>query len=182
MKTRTSTSLTILLVLSWIIFVGVGIEAGSFITSAVGTMILNPVGAKHLWHQVDLSSLYYYDKGYFLLESIIISIVAILRAVIFYLIIKLLHTKKLEIFRPFSTELTRFTQQIALLSILTGLFSSWGVKYAAWFETQEVQMPDIELLRLGGADVWLFMGVTLFVIAQVFKKGIEIQSENELTV
>jgi hypothetical protein len=26
------------------------------------------------------------------------------------------------------------------------------------------------------------MGVTLYVIAQIFKRGIEIQSENELTV
>jgi hypothetical protein len=30
--------------------------------------------------------------------------------------------------------------------------------------------------------VWLFMSVTLFVIAQIFKRGIEIQTENELTV
>jgi len=43
-------------------------------------------------------------------------------------------------------------------------------------------MPDVQYLRLGGADVWLFMGVTLFVIAQIFKRGIEIQTENELTV
>lgn len=43
-------------------------------------------------------------------------------------------------------------------------------------------MPDVQYLGLGGADVWLFMGVSLFVIAQIFKRGIEIQSENELTV
>jgi hypothetical protein len=35
---------------------------------------------------------------------------------------------------------------------------------------------------MAGADVWLFMGVTLFVIAQIFRRGIEIQTENELTV
>jgi len=45
-----------------------------------------------------------------------------------------------------------------------------------------VKMPDTQHLRLGGADVWLFMSVTLFVIAQIFKRGIEIQTENELTV
>jgi hypothetical protein len=43
-------------------------------------------------------------------------------------------------------------------------------------------MPDAESLHFGGADVWLFMGVTLFVIAQIFKRGIEIQAENDLTV
>jgi hypothetical protein len=35
---------------------------------------------------------------------------------------------------------------------------------------------------LGGADVWLFMGVALLVIGRVFKKGIEIQNEIDLTV
>ena len=35
---------------------------------------------------------------------------------------------------------------------------------------------------LEGADIWLFMGVTLLVIAQIFKRGIEIQDEHELTV
>ena len=43
-------------------------------------------------------------------------------------------------------------------------------------------MPDTQLLHLGGADVWLFMAVILFIIAQIFKRGIEIQTENELTV
>ena len=33
-----------------------------------------------------------------------------------------------------------------------------------------------------GADVWLFMGVILIIFAMIFKKGIEIQSENDLTV
>lgn len=47
---------------------------------------------------------------------------------------------------------------------------------------QEVKMPDVQTLNIGGADVWLFMGITLFIIAQIFKRGIEIQSENELTV
>lgn len=182
MKTSTMKILTVLHVLSWIIFIGVCIEAGTFIFSAFSTMLLNPEGAKHLYHQVDLSALYYYDRGYFLIETILMSIVAILRAIIFYLIIQLLYEKKLDMSKPFSPALGRFTIRIAYLSLLTGLFSFWGAKYAAWFVMQGVQMPDVEYLRLGGADVWLFMGVTLFVIAQVFKRGIEIQSENELTV
>jgi hypothetical protein len=47
---------------------------------------------------------------------------------------------------------------------------------------QGVQIPDIQALRLAGADVWLYMGITLLVIAQIFKRGIEIQTENELTL
>ena len=41
-------------------------------------------------------------------------------------------------------------------------------------------MPDIEQLRICGADVWLFMGVILLVIAQIFKIEIEIQSKKRI--
>ena len=84
--------------------------------------------------------------------------------------------------QPFSKEVGRFIFKISYVALLIGLFSWWGVKYAEWLVKQGVKMPDIEYLRLGGADVWLFMSVTLFVIAQIFKRGIEIQTENELTV
>lgn len=84
--------------------------------------------------------------------------------------------------QPFNRDVVRFIFNVSYLALGIGLFSWWGVKYTAWFVKQGVEMPDIQYLRLGGADVWLFMGVTLFVIAQIFKRGIEIQTENELTV
>jgi Protein of unknown function (DUF2975) len=182
MKTRTELILKILYILSWVIFTGVCIEAGGFIVNAFFTLLLNPVGAKHFWQEVDLTSLYQYDKGYFFVETLLMSIVAVMRACIFYLIIKNLHPKKLSISQPFSKEAERLIFRISYLSLLIGLFCLWGVKYAEWFVKQGVKMPDIQYLRLGGADVWLFMGVILFVIAQIFKRGIEIQTENELTV
>jgi hypothetical protein len=182
MKSSTKLILKILYVLAWIIFVGVCIEAGGFLTNSIFTMFLNPVGARHFWQEVDLSALYYYDHGYFLIETSFISIVAILKACIFYLIIRVLHTKQLSMTQPFSNEVGRFVFRIAYLSLVIGVCCLIGASYAAWFVKQGVKMPDIQHLRLGGADVWLFMGVSLYVIAQIFKRGIEIQTENELTV
>ena len=182
MKLSTKLILQILYVIAWIIFVGVCIEAGAFICNAIFTMLLNPVGAKHFWQEVDLSDLYYHDRGYFIVENSLMSIVAVMKACMFYLIIKILHNKNLDMAKPFSKELGRFIFRICYLALAIGLFCLSGVKYAAWFVMQGVKMPDIQYLRLGGADVWLFMGVSLFVIGQIFKRGIEIQSENELTV
>ena len=84
--------------------------------------------------------------------------------------------------QPFNKEFGRFIFYVSYLALGIGLFSNWGVNYTDWFVGQGVKMPDIQHLRLGGADVWLFMSVTLFVIAHIFKRGIEIQSENELTI
>ncbi len=103
-----------------------------------------------------------------------------MKAIIFYLIVKILMTNKLDMAQPFNKEMGRFIFYVSYLALATGMFSYWGVKYARWLAQQGVQMPDIEHLRLGGADVWLFMGVTLFVIGHIFKRGIEIQSEKRI--
>jgi|SRR5450432_1329948 len=180
-KISTKQILKMLYVISWIIFIGTSIEAGSYIFNAFFAAI-NPMVVKHLWHQVDLSKLFTYDAGHFFVETLLMSIVAVMKACIFYLIVKILGSKKLDLSQPFSKEVGRFIFKVSYLSLATGLFSYWGVKYTGWLIKQDVEMPDIQNLSLGGADVWLFMGVTLFVIAEIFKRGIEIQSENELTV
>jgi hypothetical protein len=75
-----------------------------------------------------------------------------------------------------------FLLQGSALAFAIGFFTGWGVGYTRWLAEKGIPMPDTQNLHLGGADVWLFMGVILFVIALIFKRGIEIQSENELTV
>ncbi|WP_118952523.1 DUF2975 domain-containing protein [Taibaiella helva] len=173
--------LKILHVLSWIIFVGVCIEAGGFIVNAFFALV-NPKVISRLWQQADLSALSRYDNGYFFVMVLFMSIVALLRGLLFYLIIKLLYEKKLDLAQPFSRELRRFVLNVAYLSFLIGLFSVWGSAYAGWLVKLGVPMPDAAQLRLGGADVWLFMSIILFVIAQIFRRGIEMQTENELTI
>jgi len=145
-------------------------------------MVINPIDAKHFWENLDLSSLYQHDRGYFLIITSMMSIVGVMRAWLFYLIIKILHDKKLDMSQPFNKDVERFVFRISYLSLFIGICSWLGTKQSAWMVNQGVAMPDAQYLRLGGADVWLFMGVTLFVIAQIFKRGIEIQTENELTV
>lgn len=180
-KITTRQILKILYVLSWIIFIGVSIEAGSFITNAVFALV-HPMGVKYLWQEVDLSGLFKYDQGYFFVLTLIMGIVAVMKALLFYLIIKISHSKKLNMAQPFSKEVGRFIFSISYVALSIGLFSLWGAKYTEWLVKQGVEMPDIQYLHLGGADVWLFMSVILFIIAQIFKRGIEIQTENELTV
>jgi hypothetical protein len=182
MKITTKQMLQILYILSWIIFVGVCIEAGSFIFNAFYTLVIKPVDAKFFLPGINLWDLYQYDRGYYWEETIHMSMVGVMRAWLFYHIIKILHDKKLNLSLPFSAEVGRFIFRISYVSLMIGVLSWWGSAYTDWLVKKGVKMPDIQHLRMDGADVWLFMGVTLFVIAQIFKRGIEIQSENELTV
>jgi hypothetical protein len=182
MQISTKQILKILYVLSWIIFIGVCIEAGGSVFSAFYTLVINPVNAATYWVGNDLSGLYKYDPGQFLAETLMISIASVLKAFMFYLIIKILGSEKLNMSQPFNREVRLFIIRVSFLTFGIGLFTWSGVSYTEWLIKQGVKMPDTQHLRLGGADVWLFMSVTLFVIAQIFKRGIEIQTENELTV
>jgi len=171
-----------LYVFSWIIFIGVSTEAGGIVFNAIFTLALKPEHSQFIWKEVDLTALYNYDPGYFFVVTLLMSIVAIMRAILFYLIVKILHDKKINMSQPFTREMGSFIFKVSYLALGIGMFSFWGVRYTEWLVQQGVKMPDIQYLRLGGADVWLFMGVTLYVIAQIFKRGIEIQEENDLTV
>jgi len=181
-KIGTEQILRLLYILSWIIFIGVCVEAGGFIFNALLMLVFNPADLKIFWQQVDLSGLYEYDRGYFGVVTLFMIIVAVMKALIFYLIVKILHDKKLDMFRPFSKEVERFIFKVAYLSFGIGLFSHWGVNYSKWLMEQGAEMPDLHYLRLGGADVWLFMGVVLLVIAHIFRRGVEMQTENDLTI
>jgi hypothetical protein len=182
MTISTKLILQILYVIAWIIFIGLSIEAGGSIFSAFYTLVINPINAATFWVGNDLSGLYKYDPGHFFAETLLISIAGVLKAIMFYLLIKLLQDKKFTISQPFNNDVRRFIINVSWLAFGIGLFTGWGVKYTEFLVKQGVNMPDTQHLRLGGADVWFFMSVTLFVIAQIFRRGIEIQTENELTV
>jgi ABC-type Fe3+ transport system permease subunit len=182
MTISTKQILRALLILSWIIFIGVCIEASGCIFSASYTLLINPINAAHFWEGNDLSGLYKYDPGQFFAETLLISIATVLKAGMFYLIVKMLNDKKIDLAKPFSDEVRRFILKISGLSFGIGFFTQWGVHYTEWLVKKGVSMPDTQHLHLGGPDVWFFMGVVLIVIAQIFKRGIEIQTENELTV
>jgi hypothetical protein len=173
--------LNLLLVLAWVIFVGLSIEAGSFLTNIIFTFV-NPGVVPHLWQQVDMPELFQFDRGYFMAVVLLFCIVSIAKAWLFYLIIRLLHNKNVNVARTFSAIVQRFISHIAYFSILIGLFSISGIKYIEWLTKLGVKMPNTIYLQLSGGDVWLFLAVILFVIAQVYKRGIEIQSDNDLTI
>ncbi|WP_126971359.1 DUF2975 domain-containing protein [Gynurincola endophyticus] len=182
MKISSGWVLKILLVVSWIIFIGVSIEAGGLIVKLIATMAKGAEGAKYFWTEVDLSALYLHDPGHFVAQSIMIIIVAVMKASLFYSIIVMLYNKKINLAQPFNKEMGRFIFKISYITLVIGFFSWQGVRYAKWLIANGVMMPEIHDLKLDGGDVWLFMSVTLFIIGHIFKRGIEIQEENELTV
>ncbi len=184
MKIKISTKqlLNVLLFIAWIIFIGICIEAGGFIVNTVLPFVTKTNNASNYWNGLDLSDLFLRDSGNFVVITSLMIIVSVLKAILFYLIVKLLHDKKLDLSQPFNDALQKFISNSSYLAFGIGIFCFWGKKYAAWLQSQNISLPNIEDLRFSGADVWLFMGIILYIISFIIKKGIEIQTENELTI
>jgi hypothetical protein len=163
------------------IFVGLCIETCGIIFNTIYAMY-KPIVAAHFWNGADLSALYAFDKGHFLVQMSLISIASIMKALIFYVIIKMFYDKKLSLEKPFDPNVTKLVFLIAYICLGAGIFSIWGVNYSKWLKSLSIPMPDADFLRIGGGDVWLFMAVVLAVVGQAFKKGTALQTESDLTV
>lgn len=172
----------VLLVLSWIIFIGVCVDAGGFICNTIFMLTQNPFGGTYFWNGANLTSLYDFDEGYFMVIASLMIIVAVMKSLMFYWIVKILHEQKLNMEQPFNKDVGDFIFKLSFAALAIGIFSSWTANYSIWLVEKGVAMPTLEQMNVGGADVWFFMTVILFVIGHIFKRGIEIQSENELTV
>lgn len=181
-KITTTHFLKVLHLLSWIIFVGLCVNAGGILINTFYSMHLNPLGAKYFWDKMDLSALYELDKGYFLELAIILLIVSVLKALLFYCILKIFQDKDRSIEQPFKIKTNKMIATMAYIALGIGLFSSWGENKAIWFSSKGIVLPSIQNMRLDGADVWFFMGIILLVISKVFKQGEILQSENDLTI
>lgn len=174
--------LLILHILSWMIFVGVSIEAGGFITNTIRVYFFNPAIAKHFWNHTNFEPLYQYDSVLFLIQTGLICIASILKALLFYTIIKLFIDNKIDLDKPFNTDVNKFLFNMSYLCFGVGIFSNWGANHSKWLFQKGIKMPAIDAMTIDGGDVWIFMGIVLIIIAFIFKRGIELQNENELTI
>lgn len=167
-----------LTVIAWIIFVGLCIEAGALIFNFIYSLF-KPEVVKNLYQKLDLSDMYNRSEMiYFGMYGFILSI-AILKAVLFYYVILL--TGKINLTKPFSEYVSK---QITNISYLT--FSIGIISYIARQTAKSMTHYGIDTDNLNqfwsDTQVWILMAAVIYIIAVIFKKGIEIQNENDLTV
>lgn len=169
---------TLLSIVAWIIFVGLCIEAGALIVNFIFSLY-NPGMVDNLYQKMDLSQMYHRNKiAFFSMYSFMI-VIAVLKAYLFYILIRL--TTKLDLEKPFSSFVSKQISQISSFTFAIGL-----IGYIAHEASKNLQRHDYELDQLDkfwvDYDAFIFMAAVVYVIALIFKKGIELQSENELTI
>lgn len=165
-------------IISWIIFVGLCIEAGGLIVNFFFSLY-NPEFVPKLFQKVDLSEMYKQSKWAFFSMYSLILFVAILKAYLFYLVIALV--TKIDLLKPFNSFVSKQILQISYNTFVIGIFSYIARQTAKNLQHQGYQ---IDMLNQFWADsrAFIIMAAVIYVIAIIFSKGVALQNENDLTV
>ena len=169
---------TVVKIVSWVIFVGLCIEAGGLIVNFIFSLY-KPEFVQNLYQKLDLSEMYERSKWAFFSMYSFILVISILKAVLFYVVIRLV--SKIDLTKPFNSFVSR---QISLMSYYT--FSIGILSYIARETANYLQHRDyvIDSLNQFWADsqAFILMAAVIYVIATIFFICFEIQNENDLTV
>jgi len=178
MSERNKIVFTGLHIVAWIIFVGLCIEAGGLLVNFV-VSIYKPEFVPNLYQKLDLTELYNQGKWAFFSMYSFILVVAILKAFLFYIVVMLMH--KIDLSKPFNSFVSA---QVSKLSYCT--FSIGILSYIASQTTKNLQHHGYTTDNLNqfwaDSQAFILMAAVIYVIATIFKKGVELQNENDLTV
>lgn len=169
---------TALKIVAWIIFVGLCIEAGGLIVNFVFSLY-NPEFVGNLYQKLDLGEMYNRSKWAFYCMYSFILIISILKAILFYVVIRLL--SKLDLAKPFNSFVSGQITQMSYYTLSIGLLS-----YIARQTAKHLLHRGYEIDQLNqfwaDSQAFILMAAVVYVIATIFKKGLEIQNENDLTI
>ena len=165
-------------VVAWIIFVGLSIEAGGLIVNFIFSLY-KPEFVQNLYQKLDLSEMYNRSQWAFFSMYSFILVISILKAYLFYVVIRLI--SKLDLEKPFNSFVSNQITIISYYTLSIGLLS-----YVARQVTNRLQHRGFEIDTLNqfwaDSQAFIFMAAVIYVIANIFSKGVEIQNENDLTV
>jgi hypothetical protein len=175
MRTHSSFILKTMNVIFWIIFIGLCIKAGTILFSYIISMVVNPVARHNLYMGLNLSDLYDYSIAQYSLIMMIMLVLAGMKAYIGYGVVQIFMEMKME--KPFSEGIHDILIKISRIALWAGLLAIVG---QAW--SKELMKKDLDIpINWSSGELLFFAGV-IYVIALVFQKGMELQSENELTI
>ena len=165
-------------IVSWLIFVGLCVEAGGLLVNFFFSLY-KPEFVQNLYQKLDLSEMYDRSEWAFFSMYSFIILLSMLKVILFYIVIRLL--SKIDLTKPFNSYVSK---QISLMSYYT--FSIGIMSYIGREVAKNLQHRDYVIDSLNpfweDSQAFILMAAVIYVIATIFSKGVEIQNENDLTV
>jgi len=165
-------------IVSWIIFVSLCIDAGGLIVNFI-ISLFKPEFVQNLYQKLDLHEMYESSKlAFFGMYGFILTI-AILKAVLFYIVIML--ATKINISEPFNNFVSRQIYKISYYTLSIGLLSFIARKLAKALQHNGFVIDNLNQFW-ADSQAFILMSAVIYIIAIIFSKGVEYQEELEETV
>jgi hypothetical protein len=165
-------------VVSWIVFIGLCIEAGALLFNFILTLF-NPIAANNIYKGLNLSALYEVNFANYIGVMSFVVVLSLMKAYLFFLVVKIF--MKLNLVKPFNVEIAKLIEKISYEAFAIAIVSVIAHQYTKRLIQSGYVLGDVGQYWDDTA-AFLMMAAIIFVISQIFKKGIEIQNENDLTV
>ena len=167
-----------LVVVSWAIFIGLSIEAVGFIVNFI-ISVYKPGFVNNLYQRLDLTELYKHSSRAFYSTYAFILSIAILKAVLFYLVVLLM--SNINMANPFTKGVAQQIERLSHYTLSIGLLSCIAKESPHAFPIKDDDMASLELFWSSG-EAFLLMAAVVYVIATIFRKGVELQNESDLII
>ncbi|MDX8339478.1 DUF2975 domain-containing protein [Draconibacterium sp. IB214405] len=173
-KTQTEHVLIFMKVLALIAYVSFAIKAVILLYFYISSL-WNPENAKNFYIGLNLLQL---RQENFTLYSVLVAsefAMSILKAIVWWMVVQLIN--KIKLTNPFTVKVAYKLERISYL-----LFAVWVL--AVTFRGLAAGLGELagNLNDSWNHGQFLFMAGLVFIISQIFKRGVELQLENDLTV
>lgn len=179
MKSQTNAIFTGMKILTWIVFIGLCMKTGVLLFTSIVSLFVNPLGSEDLYVGLNLSALLAKNKWYFACITSLIIFTTGMRAYLSYKVIKVF--LELNLIHPFSKTIEFYITQISYTALAIGIINYTARTFSKGLEKQGIDLSMVYEYFEGASEFIFFAGV-IYIIALVYRKGIELQNENELTV
>lgn len=176
MKTQTKTILEIIKYLALIGAIGFSIECGSQIVSLIVSFFKPEIAEKFYKISPKFFDLRGYDLTTFGFAMSLSIAFSATKAYFWYYVFDFLN--KLSLQNPFTTEISNKIQKISYLLVELWVIAFVANSYLGYIGKKS----GVDLTHYFNHEEYFFMAGIVYIIAQIFKRGVELQEENELTV
>jgi len=165
-------------VICWLIFLGYCIQTGALLFNFIFSLF-KPIATHNLHLGLDLSELYLKSKTFYTSVLTAGIVISALKAYLFFVTLKLF--KSLNITKPFSENVKGIILKITYYTLSIGIISIIAQQFVSKLVGKGYNV-GLFARYLNDGESYLLMSAILFAIALIFRKGIELQNESDLTV
>ena len=178
MKQKSTPIFQIMHVLTWIAFIALCFKAGALLVSYIILTFIDPQPAGKFYLTLDLVPLKNFNEFYFHVLASGIILLTIGQALLFYCTIKIF--TELNLADPFHQKIAEQIRTISIYALIIGIFSNVLINFLKRIPVEYFPSNLDSYINKGDNTIY-FAGI-IYILYLVFKRGIHLQQESELTV